>query len=31
MQPDGGYRRRARRGRGFEAQAFLLNLLAAKI
>lgn len=30
MQPDGSYRRRARRGKAFEAQAFLLNLLAAK-
>jgi polyphosphate kinase len=30
MQPDGSYRKRARRGRVFDAQAFLLNLLAAK-
>jgi polyphosphate kinase len=30
MQPDGSYKRRTRRGRAFEAQAFLLNLLAAK-
>jgi polyphosphate kinase len=30
MQPDGQYRRRARRGRGFDAQAHLLALLAAK-
>jgi polyphosphate kinase len=30
MQPDGGYKKRARRGRAFEAQAFLLSLLAAK-
>jgi polyphosphate kinase len=30
MQPDGGYKRRAKRGRAFAAQAFLLNLLAAK-
>jgi len=28
MQPDGSYRRRARRGKLFEAQTFLLNLLA---
>ncbi len=28
MQPDGSFRRRARRGKGFEAQTFLLNLLA---
>ncbi len=31
MLPDGSYRRRARRGKPFEAQAFLLNLLAAKV
>jgi polyphosphate kinase len=30
MQPDGGYRKRARRGRAFEAHTFLLNLLATK-
>jgi polyphosphate kinase len=30
MQPDGVYKKRARRGREFEAQGFLLNLLAAK-
>ncbi|MGQ9686435.1 MAG: polyphosphate kinase 1 [Thiobacillaceae bacterium] len=30
MQPDGSYRRRSRRGKPFEAQTFLLNLLAAK-
>ncbi len=30
MQPDGSYRRRARRGKAFEAQTFLLSLLAAK-
>jgi polyphosphate kinase len=30
MQPDGSYRRRPRRGKPFEAQSFLLNLLAAK-
>ena len=30
MQPDGQYRRRARRGKGFDAQAHLLALLAAK-
>jgi polyphosphate kinase len=29
MQPDGSYRRRARRGKAFEAQAFLLNVLSA--
>ncbi|MBK6742855.1 MAG: polyphosphate kinase 1 [Hydrogenophilales bacterium] len=31
MLPDGTYKKRGRRGRVFEAQAFLLNLLAAKI
>lgn len=30
MQPDGQFRRRARRGRAFDAQAHLLALLAAK-
>ena len=30
MLPDGSYRRRARRGRGFDAQAKLMALLAAK-
>jgi polyphosphate kinase len=30
MQPDGAYKKRGRRGRVFEAHAFLLNLLAAK-
>ncbi len=30
MHPDGSYRKRARRGRVFEAHTFLLNLLAAK-
>ena len=30
MQPDGSYKRRTRRGRAFEAQAFLLSLLSAK-
>jgi polyphosphate kinase len=30
MQPDGAYRRRSRRGKAFDAQAFLLGLLAAK-
>ena len=28
MQPDGKYRRRARRGKAFEAQEYLLNMLA---
>lgn len=31
MQPDGTYTKRSRRGRPFDAQAFLLNLLAAKV
>jgi polyphosphate kinase len=30
MQPDGSYRRRARRGKGFDAQAFLMSALGAK-
>jgi hypothetical protein len=30
MQPDGSYRKRARRGRGFDAQAHLLHLLGGK-
>ncbi len=30
MQPDGHYKKRARRGRGFSAQDFLLNLLTVK-
>ncbi|MDD5366497.1 MAG: polyphosphate kinase 1 [Gallionellaceae bacterium] len=30
MQPDGSYRKRPRRGRGFSAQDYLLKLLAAK-
>lgn len=30
MQPDGAYKKRSRRGRSFEAQAFLLNLMAVK-
>ncbi|OYY93463.1 MAG: polyphosphate kinase 1 [Hydrogenophilales bacterium 28-61-23] len=30
MQPDGAFRRRARRGKGFDAQAFLMNSLGAK-
>ncbi len=30
MQPDGSYKRRARRGRAFDAQEFLLSLLALK-
>ncbi|MDD5391294.1 MAG: polyphosphate kinase 1 [Gallionellaceae bacterium] len=30
MQPDGSYRRRARRGKGFDAQAYLRSLLGGK-
>ncbi len=30
MLPDGSYKRRARRGKAFDAQAFLLSVLAAK-
>jgi polyphosphate kinase len=30
MQPDGSYKKRIKRGRGFSAQDFLLDLLAAK-
>ena len=30
MQPDGSYKRRTRRGRAFDAQAYLLNLLGGK-
>ena len=30
MQPDGSYRKRPRRGRGFSSQDYLLKLLAAK-
>ena len=30
MQPDGSYKKRPRRGRGFSSQDFLLKLLAAK-
>ncbi|MBI5331382.1 MAG: polyphosphate kinase 1 [Betaproteobacteria bacterium] len=30
MQPDGGYKRRAKRGRGFDSQQFLLNVVAAR-
>ncbi len=30
MQPDGAYRKRAKRGRGFNSQEFLLNVLAAR-
>ncbi|HEX8978225.1 MAG TPA: polyphosphate kinase 1 [Parasulfuritortus sp.] len=30
MQPDGSYKKRPRRGRGFSAQEYLLDLLAAK-
>jgi polyphosphate kinase len=30
MQPDGSYKKRIKRGRGFSAQGFLLDLLAAK-
>jgi polyphosphate kinase len=31
MQADGSFRRRSRRGKGFDAQAFLMNALGAKV
>jgi hypothetical protein len=30
MQSEGGFKRRSKRGKGFDAQAYLLNLLGGK-